>query len=306
MKAIKRITALLLGIAVCLSILTACGAGYKKNAFFPDELLATNMLSDMPVPPHTEDAVMQYDNILYLTLDKEEYLRYVGELVAYLLIKEDVYHIGYSVGSHLEAEMFPYNVIAPLGEGYERADSDHTFFFAVEEGLVGRNANRLSSPVQISVIREYDLLSYDGRDYNTAISVYSGYQAAAEWDPCAAEHTYGEGVEYKIPASTDTVLEYTCIHCGNTELSSFIGDMKTYSVTVADTEGKQYLTKWQQSVISGVICTVEARAVSGIELKITVNGTEIPARLTEGGTVYYAFIMPTADIVITAEATEAQ
>ena len=279
--------------------LTACNASYEENKFFSEEVLSQAKLNDIPVPANIENSVIQYGNKLYLKLTDDEYVQYVASVLNYLKTKEDIYYLGYSVGSGLVAEMFPYNEIAPLTENYKETLDNHHFFFSKENGIDDKNF--LSAPVEMDIKRVNAELTYKKFQYNTQIIINEGHFAQAQWNICGAIHTFDEGKEYKIPGSNNTVTEYTCIHCGSTEMSDFIGDMKMYNIIIEDTNADQYIIKKSDSVPSGVIVSIITQKLIDADIKFIVNGTEIKPNETEDDKWSYDFIMPCCDVVITTE-----
>ena len=292
-----------LALLLCLCTLTSCNDSYKNGEFFSDEFLSQNGLSGIPVPPKIEKSVIKNENYIYLNLTKAEYEEYISELVSYLKIKEDIYYLGYSVGGYLLAEMFPYDKIAPVTDSYDAARDEHEIFFSLESEL--GNDDFLNEPIKFFVKRESGKLKYNDFAYNTEICILSGSFVRAEWDLCGAEHTYDEGVEYKIPGSDDTVTEYACINCGSTKFSKFIGDMKTYNVTIPDTDADGWILDRHKQCVSGVVRSTAVEKPIDKAIKITVNGTEILPREAEDGRLRYDFIMPCCDVVIIAEFVEA-
>ena len=279
--------------------LTACNASYEEKKFFSEEVLSQAKLNDIPVPANIENSVIQYGNKLYLKLTDDEYVQYVASVLNYLKTKEDIYYLGYSVGSGLVAEMFPYNEIAPLTENYKETLDNHHFFFSKENGIDDKNF--LSAPVEIDIKRVNAELTYKKFQYNTQIIINEGHSAQAQWNICGAIHTFDEGKEYKIPGSNNTVTEYTCIHCGSTEMSDFIGDMKMYNIIIEDTNADHYIIKKSDSVPSGVIVSIVTQKLIDADIKFIVNGTEIKPNETEDDKWSYDFIMPCCDVVITTE-----
>ena len=301
----KKLFACMLAILLCLGCLVSCGVSYTQNGFFSDEFLAQNKLSDMPMPPHLDDSVYGstfFGNILYLNLTNEEYEQYVEDLLDYLRAKEDIYYLGYSVGSGLWGEMLPYDDIAPITDSYNTKADEHHIFFATKDGL--GNSDFLNSPVEFVIIRESGKLKFDNYEYNTTIGICDGNLAQARWDQCGAEHTYDEGIEYKIAGSDRTITEYTCVYCDSTKSSDFIGDMKSYKVTIEDTAADHYILDRRDSVISGVIVGFRTQKLIDADLKFTANGTEILPREGEDGTWIYEFIMPCENVVIITEIVE--
>lgn len=254
----------------------------------------------MPLPPNVDNSVIENGNILYLRLDRAEYEQYVSDLVKYLRERNDIYYLGYSVGFHYN-NFFRASVIAPIKDGYDVSLDKHEFIFSTEDRLKGRTEDLLASPVEISVLYEYGQLKYKGFEYNTRICIYSGIRANAEYNVCAAEHTYDEGIEYKIAGSDETITEYTCVHCGSTDLSDFIGDMNIYNITIEDTDADHYIIDRPEEGVSGIIYQIKTRKLIDADLKFTVNGTEIRPREAEYDRWVYEFVMPCEDIVITTE-----
>lgn len=293
----KKILILCLMAVFCLCCLASCQNSYKENEFFSNEFLDLSKLTDMPVPPNVDSSVMQYDNILYLNVTKDEYENYMADLLEYLKAKKDIYYLGYSIGKHLWAEMMPYHEIAPITDSYSVSDDSHDIFFSVENNL--GNNDFLDTPFKIRIVRSSGKLNFNDYEYNTQICIYDGYSAAARWNLCGAEHTYDEGIEYLVPGSDRTITEYTCVNCGSTELSDFIGDMKFYNITIEDAEN--CIIDPPSEGVSGVIYRINAHKIIDADLKFIVNGTEIYPRETDDGKWVYEFIMPCEDIVITTE-----
>ena len=300
MKKITLVFVLALCLILCLCCLVSCDS-YKSNEFFSDEFLSEKGLKGIPVPPKIDNSVLENENSLYLNLTKAEYTGYVEELVQYLCAAEDIRYLGYSVGGYLLAEMFPYDKIAPITDAYDASSEEHEIFFSLD-GELGKD-DFLKSPIKILIKRESGKLKYNDFAYNTKISILSGSFVRAEWDLCGAEHTY-DGIEYKIPGGDDTVTEYTCVNCGSTKLSKFIGDLKTYNVIITDTDADGWILDRNKQCISGVLKRVTVEKPVGKVIKFVVNGTEILPRETEDGKLSYDFIMPCCDVVIDTEFVE--
>lgn len=284
---------------ISIAVLTSCNTSYEENKFFSEKVLSQAKLNDIPVPTNIENSVIQYGNKLYLKLTNDEYIQYVTSILNYLKTKEDIYYLGYSVGRGLVAEMIPYNEIAPLPDTYKATLDNHNFFFSKENGI--NEKNFLSAPVEIDIKRVNAELTYKKFQYNTQIIINEGQLAYAQWNICGATHTYDEGIEYKIPGSNNTVTEYTCINCGETKMSDFIGDMKIYNIIIEDTNADQYIIKKSDSAPSGVIISIITEKLIDADIKFIVNGTEIKPLETEDGKWSYDFIMPCCDVVIATE-----
>ena len=77
--------------------------------------------------------------------------------------------------------------------------------------------------------------------------------------------------------------------------------MKSYKVTIEDTDADHYIIDRRDSAISGVVVGFRTDKLIDADLKFVVNGTEISPRETEDGEWIYEFIMPCEDIFITTE-----
>ena len=299
----KRILALIITVALCLFCLASCAWFYtdRENEFFSDELLSSCKLSDMPRPPHVDNSRCSssglWGNTLYLNLTGSEYEQYVEDLLDYLCSKDDIYYLGYSVGSGLLGEILPYDEIAPVADSYDIGDDEHRFFFSTVDALVKNDM--LDSPVEIGIIRESGKLR-DGYEYNTEIILCDGSLASAMWMPCGGGHTYDEGIKYRVPGSDRTVTEYTCVNCGSTKSSEYIGDGKKYSLTLVDNSAAKHVISYPIEAPSGVIVEITASRLIDVDLVITVNGAQITSH-SEDGSLVYRFVMPCCDAVIEAD-----
>ena len=289
-------------LAVVLTCLVSCNS-VKENEFFSQELLERTGLQDMPVPPSVENSRLQFGVVLYLNINEEEYQNYLEELIAYIRGREDICYLGYSVGHYLEAEMFPYDEIAPITEKYWSEREDLDLFFSTEKELSGSDDRNLVNPVEIKVVREKGKLEKSNFEYNTWIAIYDGIKAHAKWNPCGAEHTYDEGKEYKVAGSTQVITKYTCEFCGSTQYSDYISDMNPpYKITIVDTDYDHYLYTRPRESYAGVIVKINAQKIIDADFKVTANGTEILPQETESEDMWrYEFIMPREDVVIMTE-----
>ncbi len=189
----KNVSICLLVFVLCVGCFTACGRQNQiENAFFPEEMLAEYHLTGMPVPPGIDNCVLYTEGVLYLNMDLNAYRVYMGELLTYLRGKEDIFYLGYQVGSGLDGEILPYREIAPIPDDYKLTAHRHEFIFAREDGLGGRGSLYLQSPVRIDIERGEGKLR-NGYAYNTVISLYDNYRANAQYvtpDHPAHKHTY--------------------------------------------------------------------------------------------------------------------
>lgn len=186
----KNVSICLLIIVLCVSCFTACGRQNQiENAFFSEEMLAEYHLTGMPVPPGVDNCVLYAEGVLYLNISLDEYRVWVGELVSYLRAKEDIYYLGYQIGSGLDGEIFPFREITAIPDDYKLTAYRHEFIFAREDGLGDRGNLYLQSPIRIDIERGEGELR-NGYAYNTVISLYDNYRASAQYIACPDGHTY--------------------------------------------------------------------------------------------------------------------
>ena len=297
----KRLLSAILLLVIILCGFTACN-NTTKNEFFSEETLAQAHLSDIPIPPGIDNSVLQLEKVLYLRITIGEYEKYVSDVLTYLREREDIFYLGYSVGEGLKAEMFPYNIIAPIKDDYDIKADEHKFIFSPQSSLSENDNRSLINPVKITIKREGGIFKkYDNFIYNTAISIRTGSTTAAEWDPCEAEHTYDEGIEYIIPGDTNTITIQTCTLCGSTHYSDFIGDSTFYNVHYDFTTGCPYIINRYERHVSGILFEVQVRKPTDGDILFKVNNIEISPLREENSILIYPFIMPCNDITITVE-----
>ena len=284
-----------------ITCLTACRSEQMSfGSFYSEEFLTEKHLQGVPVPGNLTDSVLTSDKTFYINMTDDEYQKYVFDVLLYLQGREDIKHLGSPVSSALEAEMFPYDIIAPIGEFCEIYLDDYTFVFSRQEALGGRDNMRLVDEIRIEITRS----SYTVQDgfkkfsYNTGIVITNAH-IASQWDPCYLEHTYHSGKIYDVPGTEQKVTIYTCVNCGHTEYDGFTGDNKMYSITVPEADEWYKLRNVPDSAPSGTLVQIYAGKIMDADLVVTVNGIEIQCR--EAGDQWcYAFIMPQEDVVITA------
>ena len=167
----KKLLAVLTVASVLL--LSSCGLFNSKEAevgFLDDEYLAECKLIGMPVPD-TKD-MRRNENAVYCNMTDEERVKYVSEIAAYLIAKEDIYYKGYHYETGTAGGIFyiPEYRFAPL-----TADADYGgwFAFSLTENLNdGDDYNyHYWNGVTVRVsFKEGKLGSYS---YNTVIKINS-------------------------------------------------------------------------------------------------------------------------------------
>ena len=185
----KKIVAILLLIAMCLTFMTSCDilagafliwAGTQQstttvaqNEFFAAEYLAECKLEDMPVPD--VDGSFRTDTKLYLNMTDEEFDIYSKLVFDYLWAKEDAYFKGYLVDSGFAGGIFfaPEDRYAPLKEDYDLDRDSHRFIFSTTEFLNEGDEYNINywNEVVVRIIRSSGTLEKENFTYNTVIEI---------------------------------------------------------------------------------------------------------------------------------------
>lgn len=303
----KRYFILVLTLILVFIVMSACAdpGTYEKGQFFDEAYLSEKSLSSLP-SPSLEDAVLVNGHELYLNISGAEYISYVKEIAAYLLSRDDVHHLSYEV-SREYLMLIPMDIICvPIDESFQPDRDDISIFFSLEEEWIEKSGSEyMSSPIQISLSRS--VKKVHGREYNCRITLSSDVVfGVKKADPCYFDHTYAEEGETLIVPWRSGVQElrkYTCIYCGETRFSDFIGDMKQYSVSFLD--GKKYIINEYipDTAISGIEYTFYTSLYCDVDLIFEVNGIRIAQKECELDGKHcwsYTFIMPCEDVEIKA------
>lgn len=296
----KKLLLWSLALLMALSLL-GCMPNYPADTFFSDELLAESGLADLPVPK-IENSRLDGKS-LCLNLTEAEYEAYVAELVAYLRGREDVHHLSFYVSRYLMGEIAPVDVCAPLPEDYDCSANLHEFVFSYTAEL--SENQMMHDPVRITVIRDVRELFRGNFTYNTEILLQPSALAAAEVDPCAAQHSYDEGTAYPVPGLDRSITVYQCIHCGRTQQSEYLDSRKSYAVTVE--KGRNYIlsNNWNVTVAwdidslhAGGRLEITVRRATEGSTAMLVNGESIPVLREDENTQTFGLIMPESDVTI--------
>ena len=187
----KKIVALILMLAMCLTMLTSCMylealgiAGLvalwtksektivARDVFFDEELLVECRLTDIPQPKLEGSALT--NNTLYLNMTDEEFVSYSQAVLDYLLAKEDAYFKGYQFEQGFAGGIFyiPEYRYAPLTEEYEIKNANRFAFSLTELLNEGDEYNyHYWNDVIIDVVRSEGTLDGEEYSYNTAITI---------------------------------------------------------------------------------------------------------------------------------------
>ena len=184
----KKIIAIVLLFAMCLTFMTSCDilagafliwAGTQEssmtaeNEFFDSEYLASCLLSDMPVP--NVEGSFRTETKLHLNMTDEEFDAYAKQVFDYLWAKEDAYFKGYEVDSGLAGGIFfaPEDRYAPLLEDYDLESDAHRFIFSTTEFLNEGDEYNIHywNYVVIRITRVDGRLEKEDFSYNTTIQI---------------------------------------------------------------------------------------------------------------------------------------
>lgn len=289
-------------IALCSCSLISLKNDDASGEFFAEEYLAENNLDMLPIPK-LESSVLRKDKTLYLNLSDDEYIAYLEQIVKYLRERDDVFNLSKYVKQNYLMIIPTESVYAPIGDGFVLSCESVKLAFSRVEELT--EDDDLIDPICISLNRQSGTLSYSGFTYNCSLTIGTP-STSCRLDRCYYNHTYDEGEELIVPATdgVKTVTHSTCVYCGQTHFSKFIGDMKYYNVSFA--EGGEYVARGSgDRYVSGVIVDVCVAKLHS-NLILTVNGTEISGHASgEDALWHYTFVMPCEDITLSLKAPEA-
>ena len=266
-----------------------------EGAFFSAEQLSEATLTDLPQPP-LHSARLRGDT-LYLKLTEEETQAYFLSLRDYLLSAEGLHHVSYVHSSYLKAEIFPYDICAPL-------TADHAFSGAVEflfsrSETLGEDGD-MTDPIRISLKQVSDA-TLRGTEfvYNVQVRLRAGAIRGANLELCAARHTFGEAVPYPVVGTERTVGLHSCVHCGFRELTEKCGNGELYSVSVAEGSRAWLRGSLSPSAYAGSLVEVKIAKAPDREITVLVNGTPAKWMREDSDGNVYAFVMYNSDAVIT-------
>lgn len=297
--------AFLLILTVALSLITLSACVWQKHddvkeAFFSESYLSQMSLDSLPAPK-LDGAMLRDGETLYLNLTSKEYTSYVKEIADYLLSSDGIYDPCYEVTKTM-LMLIPLDyVCAPIDESYKPDDENITLFFSTSDEL-DPETEKMIDPVCIRLVRESTKIG--GKEYNCKMTIDTDILLGVEINPCCFGHTYGEDYEEIIvPAANapSTIKKYTCIYCNSEFYTDFAGDYNSYPITVS--EGKDYVIKRiSDEGVSGAYYEITTSKYMDADIKVTVNGINIPkSEGKDGETWYFAFIMPceSVDIKVT-------
>lgn len=303
----KRIFAIFILLSVILSS-TACSlftpweSGKLRDTFFDEAYLAERGITDMPLPRLNGSYLDADEGILYLNLTREEYEDYAKAITAYLSEKEEIKVSGY----HCENGIFgllifplPQYKFAPLDDEYIDYTSDsHLFIYSDKSVELGYAEVELTDEKYISLKWNPTELDFSDASY-TAVLEFPDTMLSL-YLPCYHGHSYLSDT-YPVPGTDKTVTIDFCSNCGDKEQSEYIGsgDVTQYKIKVV--AGAEYVIDCYEHSYSGLLRELKTHVIMDADIRVTINGTEIPKTHYDSDYWGYSFIMPQSDIEITIE-----
>lgn len=296
-KILISVLSLVALLSVCACLLCACeGQNDLKGEFFSEEQLNGMGVRTLPAPS-LDSSVLRDGKTLYLNLTDEEYIAYYAKLIRYLRARTDIYNLS-KVEHSTYVMIIPTGYIcSPIGDGFVPSCESVDIMYSLTEDL-GEDGE-LESPIRISLVRKSGTHTYSGFSYNCYMTISHSNVGSVVLDRCYYDHTYEEVAEYRVPSGSGMqfIKYYTCIYCGASNLSEFIGDMKYYKVSVD--RGSEYIVRaLPEEYISGIrmdVCVGKLHS----DLILLVNGMQIEGYASDTDSLWhYTFVMPCQDITI--------
>lgn len=284
-------------LSVCACLLCACeGQNDLRGEFFAEEYLDGMGVRTLP-SPSLDSSVLRDGKTLYLNLSDEEYVAYYAKLIKYLRARTDIYNLSRIEHSTYVMIIPTGYICSPIGDGFVPSCESVNLMFSLTEEL-GENGE-LESPICISLTRKSGTHTYSGFSYNCYMTVSHSNVGSVVLDRCYYDHTYEEVDEYRVPSGSGMqfIKYYTCIYCGASNFSEFIGDMKYYKVSVD--RGSEYIVRaLPEEYISGIRMDVCVSKLHN-DLVLLVNGMHIDGHASDTDSLWhYTFVMPCNDITI--------
>lgn len=303
----------LLCLALLCSVLSSCflfgpptpwEEGKLTNTFFSTEYLAERGVADFPVPKLEGSYFNPDKNILYLNLTREEFDAYVSDVVEYLRQKDEFKSLGFKCGSDLTGvflllSRYPLLASLDVEEIPYLTENERLFGFSTEElGELYDGRREVEDPHFVSLLWE-PTTKDSGTTYTTVMEFPHFYHAEVE--VCYHGHEFEE-VTYPVPGTVFTTTIRTCTRCGEKEREGYGygNELTEFAWTVKS--GTEYSkTGVRGFAYRGELVEIEVYTAADQNLKMTINGTEVPLVQNADGKQVFAFIMPYGDVEIMIE-----
>ena len=316
MQKTRIFTALLLIAVLCIA-LSSCfffGAGKPweedklTNTFFGTEYLAERGVADFPVPKLEGSYFDADENVLYLNLSREEFDAYTNTVTDYLLKNENLAVKGYHCGNDIWGLLIiPIRIyqLAPL-------DMENISYLSENERLFGFSTEEpddlYDGEAEVKNVKFVSLVwepttKKSGASY-TAVMKFPALTMRAEYLPCHHSHDF-ESITYPVPGTVFTTTIHTCRRCGEVTREGYGYGNEEIQFSLIVVEGAELIvSKIPEKAWRGSLIEITTKAPEGTELKVIINGTEIPKIRDFEDEQIYAFIMPYGGIEVEVEAVE--
>ena len=278
------------------------------NTFFSEEYLAAQGVADFPAPLLDGAYFDPADNILYLNLTREEFDTYTNTVADYLLKNEKLAVKGYHCGNDIWGLLIiPIRIyqLAPL-------DAESISYLNENERLFGFSTEKpnelYDGEAEVNGVKFVSLVwepttKESGASYTTVMK-FPSLSMRAEYLPCYHSHDF-TSVTYPVPGTVFTTTIYTCRRCGEKTREGYDYGSEEIQFSLTVTKGGEFIvSKTPEKAWRGSLIEITTKAPVGTELKVIINGTEIPKIREFEDEQIYAFIMPYGGVEIVIEAIE--
>ena len=280
-----------------------------RDIFFSAEYLEERGVADFPLPKLEGSYLDAEKNILYLNLSREEFEAYTNTVVDYLRQKEELTVTGFKCDSDIGGVfllLYRYPLLASLDveEITYPSENERIFGFSTE-ALGDMYDGRADVENAKFVSLTWEPTTKDsGATYTTVMEFPHYYQSKLL--VCHHGHTFEE-VTYPVPGTVFTTTIKTCTRCAKKESEGYGygNELTEFAWTIKG--GTEYSRSGVRGfAYRGELVEIEAYTAVDQNLKMTINGTEIPLIQNADGKQVFAFIMPYGDIEIVIEAIDAK
>lgn len=281
--------------------------GKQKDTFFSDDVLSEHLLLGMPAVRIENSYLSEDGRELYCNLTDSEYSAYIEELVGFLISSETIKFRSFKCGEY-PAGIGPFFIpikgseFAPLDERYtDFAASEHDFLIS-ELSADGTDIPDYEK-VRLTVTRE----TVEPRDsefsYNVCIKFFKTSGNNYRYEPCHYSHAMKDA-SYPVPGMEKTITISTCSVCGYKEYSEYLPSEIAPASAVTVISGSEHVLEAPESTFENLVYTVKLKPSDEGDLRVVINGTEIPMSYCGSDYWGYDFIAPDGELEISVEVVE--
>ena len=317
MKKARLIVSLVLLVLLCSSLSSCFLFGPPspweedklRDTFFPADYLAERGVEDFPVPKLEGSYFDAEKNILYLNITRQDFDAYVIDVVEYLRQKEEFPVKGFQCDSDIGGVfllLYRYPLLASIEVENISYPLENTRIFGFSTMEFGDMYDgRLDVEEAKFVSLTWEPTTKDsGATYTAIMEFPHHYQS--KFLVCYHGHEFEE-VTYPVPGTVFTTTIRTCTRCGEKEREGYGygNELTEFAWTVKS--GTEYSkTGVRGFAYRGELVEIEVYTAADQNLKMTINGTEVPLIQNADGKQVFAFIMPYGDVEIMIEAIDAK